>query len=269
MRRSARILLATCLVASLLGIAAPARGGVVYTLSVIEGGSGGGSVTSSPAGIDCGSTCSWDFLSGTVVTLTAAARADSRLTGWTGGGCSGTGTCQVTMNAPITVGAEFTLSYRPDAWIKLCGAGDRCAHPRRHHYRGEDVFNTTGARQTVSAGVEEANDIRFWIKLENDGALGDRFFVQGCSGNSSFVIRAVLVGAHTGPSNATHITKAFKHGTAHFDFPPSTTTLNVVLTLDMIAATSVEGVSYTCRITVSSKADPTVKDTVKAKMTTV
>jgi hypothetical protein len=269
MRRSARILPALCLFASLLGIS-PARAGVVTDqLSVMKSGRGDGSVTSSPVGIDCGSTCSAFFQSGSVVTLTATADADSTFTGWSGGGCSGTGTCQVTMGGAITVGAEFTLSYRPDGWIKLCGAGDRCAHPRRHHYRGNDIYNTTGAHQTVAAGVEEGNDIRFWIKLENDGALGDRFFVQGCSGNSSFVIRAALVGAYTGPAYATHITKGFKKGTAWFDFPPSTTTHSVVLTLDMLAATSVEGVSYTCRVTVSSQADPTVTDTVKATMTTV
>ena len=38
-----------------------------------QGGTGGGTVTSAPAGIDCGSTCSATFPAGTMVTLTATA----------------------------------------------------------------------------------------------------------------------------------------------------------------------------------------------------
>jgi hypothetical protein len=44
-----------------------------FTLSVTRTGAGGGSVTSSPAGITCGSDCSEAFASGTSVTLTAIA----------------------------------------------------------------------------------------------------------------------------------------------------------------------------------------------------
>jgi hypothetical protein len=40
-------------------------------LTVIKRGTGGGTVTSSPAGIDCGATCSGNFASGSLVTLTA------------------------------------------------------------------------------------------------------------------------------------------------------------------------------------------------------
>jgi hypothetical protein len=43
------------------------------------------------------------------VTLTASATAGSAFTGWSGGGCSGTGTCVVTMNAPVAVTATFDL----------------------------------------------------------------------------------------------------------------------------------------------------------------
>jgi hypothetical protein len=43
------------------------------------------------------------------VTLTAAAAGGSTFTGWSGP-CSGTGACQVTVNAATTVTAAFTLS---------------------------------------------------------------------------------------------------------------------------------------------------------------
>ena len=45
---------------------------------------------------------------GTVRTLTATAAAGSSFAGWTGGGCSGTGTCTVT--APASVTATFNTN---------------------------------------------------------------------------------------------------------------------------------------------------------------
>src|SRR5580700_12217896 len=50
--------------------------------------SGGGTITSNPAGINCGQTCTASFNSGTQVTLTATAPANSNFTSW-GGACSG------------------------------------------------------------------------------------------------------------------------------------------------------------------------------------
>ena len=41
-----------------------------YTLTVAKAGTGSGTVTSSPAGINCGADCSEPYNSGTVVTLT-------------------------------------------------------------------------------------------------------------------------------------------------------------------------------------------------------
>jgi len=78
-----------------------------YTLSVSQAGSGSGTVTSSPAGIDCGPTCSHDYASGTQVTLTAVAASGSTFTGWSGAGCSGTDSCQVTMNEATAVTATL------------------------------------------------------------------------------------------------------------------------------------------------------------------
>jgi hypothetical protein len=78
-----------------------------FPLTVNKTGAGSGTVTSSPAGINCGSTCTANYTSGTVVTLTASAAAGSTFSGWIGGGCSGTGTCSVPMNAATTVTASF------------------------------------------------------------------------------------------------------------------------------------------------------------------
>lgn len=76
-----------------------------YALSVATSGTGTGTV--SGTGISCGSTCSGSYPSGTVLTLTATPSTGSTFAGWSGGGCSGTGTCTVTMNAATTVTATF------------------------------------------------------------------------------------------------------------------------------------------------------------------
>jgi uncharacterized protein (DUF2345 family) len=79
---------------------------VNQTLSVTKNGSGSGTVTSSPAGINCGTTCSASFTKGTVVTLTPTPDANATFTGWSGA-CSGTGTCSVTMDATKSATATF------------------------------------------------------------------------------------------------------------------------------------------------------------------
>jgi hypothetical protein len=81
-----------------------------YNLSVTKSGTGSGNVTSNPAGINCGSECNKQYAKGTSVTLTAAPDQGSTFTGWSGGGCSGTGTCTVPMNGDTTVNATFNTS---------------------------------------------------------------------------------------------------------------------------------------------------------------
>src|ERR1041385_3150966 len=70
------------------------------TLTVVLGGNAMGTVTSSPAGIDCGTTCMKQFPLGTAITLTPATASGSIFVGWSGA-CSGTGSCTVTLDASI------------------------------------------------------------------------------------------------------------------------------------------------------------------------
>lgn len=81
----------------------------VVTLSVAKSGTGFGTITSAPAGISCGSTCSARYVSGQTVTLTASAASGSKFTGWSGA-CTGTSTCTITMNAATSVTANFASS---------------------------------------------------------------------------------------------------------------------------------------------------------------
>jgi hypothetical protein len=76
------------------------------TLTVTRVGDGAGTVTSSPAGISCGATCSHAYTYGSSVTLTAQAAAGSSFAGWSGA-CSGTAGCSVSLKAAQSVGATF------------------------------------------------------------------------------------------------------------------------------------------------------------------
>ncbi len=69
-------------------------------------GGGFGTVTSEPAGIDCGEDCTEAFLPGSTITLTATAHAGGTFAGWSGD-CTGLGTCVLPMDGERTVNAWF------------------------------------------------------------------------------------------------------------------------------------------------------------------
>ncbi|HEX5374916.1 MAG TPA: hypothetical protein VFW48_02050 [Solirubrobacterales bacterium] len=81
-----------------------------FSLTVTKNGDGDGTVKSSPSGINCGPTCSStvaSFYGGEVVELTATPAKGLIFEGWAGGGCSGTGACQVTMGSAKSIEAIF------------------------------------------------------------------------------------------------------------------------------------------------------------------
>lgn len=108
---------------------APQTGFAVFTeptLTVARSGAGTGAVSSEPVGIDCGTTCESGFAAGEEVTLTATADAGSEFIGWSGGGCSGTAPCVVTLNADTNVTAKFgvaSASEEPGGGGKGSGRG--------------------------------------------------------------------------------------------------------------------------------------------------
>ena len=88
-----------------------------FNLSVNKNGSG--TVTSSPAGISCGGTCSASFTSGQSVTLTAIPASGYIFVVW-GGVCVGTtATCTVIMNADTSATATFSATEpgKPSPWL--------------------------------------------------------------------------------------------------------------------------------------------------------
>jgi len=83
-------------------------------LTVQTAGTGTGTVTSFPSGIDCGETCYQQYAQDGHVTLTPVPAPGSVFSGWSGGGCFGfSPTCEVTMSLAQTVTATFDLISPP------------------------------------------------------------------------------------------------------------------------------------------------------------
>jgi VCBS repeat protein/List-Bact-rpt repeat protein/FG-GAP repeat protein len=78
-----------------------------FALSLSTNGNGSGTVKFSPGGL-CGRSCSKNFASGTTVVLTAIPDFGSSLSGWSGGGCAGTGACSLTLTSDQAVAATFS-----------------------------------------------------------------------------------------------------------------------------------------------------------------
>jgi DNA-binding beta-propeller fold protein YncE len=104
---------------------------IAHTLAILLAGNGGGAVSSSPVGIDCGTTCAMSYAIGTAVKLTASANAGSNFSGWSGP-CAGSSSCDVVANEDQFVTATFTSPApvpgvvgmtQADATTAITGAG--------------------------------------------------------------------------------------------------------------------------------------------------
>ena len=121
-------------------------------LTLLSGGSGAGTVTSAPAGINCSlnsgftsGTCSNSFAFNTVVTLTAAAPSGNSFGGWSGA-CTGTAlTCQVTMSQARQVTATF---IGPPQQLNINPSGNGS---------GVVTSSPTGINCTITLGVRSGS----------------------------------------------------------------------------------------------------------------
>jgi DNA-binding beta-propeller fold protein YncE len=119
-----------------LAIGSPTAAGQ-YQLCASTFGAGSGSITG--PSISCPGTCTHTFASGTPVTLTATPATGATFAGWQGA-CSGTGSCQVTMDSIKSIGATFDVPVSatspPVASTgvpKSTVTSKRCKRRHRHH----------------------------------------------------------------------------------------------------------------------------------------
>jgi len=94
-------------------------------MTVFKTGSGGGDVTSTDGGVDCGEYCRKTYPTGSTVALRAMAHSGSVFAGWRSG-CSGVGACSLELYHDQDVVAEFVLANEPGVLVSevdLGGAG--------------------------------------------------------------------------------------------------------------------------------------------------
>ncbi|HSB68895.1 MAG TPA: LamG-like jellyroll fold domain-containing protein, partial [Candidatus Methylomirabilis sp.] len=136
-----------------------------YTVTVTPAGTGVGTVTSNLGGIACGSTCtSTPLASGTSVTLTASTVSGSTFAGWSGEGCTGTGTCTVSMTQARVVTATFqdatppTITHAPVASkaVNLAIAVTATITDNFGVQTATLFYRTTGAGDYISAAMTAA-----------------------------------------------------------------------------------------------------------------
>ena len=174
----------------------------LFTVNVEKQGNGSGTVTSSPAGIDCGGTCSGQFQQGVTVSLNAAAAPGSAFAGWSGA-CSGTGPCSVTNNATVT--ARFVVAVATNQLSVVKGGNGS----------GTVTSNPSG----ISCGAVCSSQFPTGssVVLEAAPASGSTFTWSGagCSGSGACVV--VMIGDQT-------VTATF---TATAPPPPMTLTVTI------------------------------------------
>lgn len=159
-----------------------------YQLTVTAPKAGTGTVTSSPAGINCPSTCSASFPQGTMVTLTATPATNYYFGGWSGS-CSGT-TCSLTISATASVSAAFNAGDGLTVALAGTGTGTVTSSPA-----GINCSAATPSTCTASFAPNTQ------VTLSEAPGTGDTF--AGWSGACSGLVSCMFTLTTTGSVTAT------------------------------------------------------------------
>jgi hypothetical protein len=184
-----------------------------FTLTLTKSGTGTGTVTSAPAGINCGATCVGSYTSGTTVTLTANPGANAVFAGWSGGACSGTGTCATVLTSSTAITAVFALSTDPSFTLTVSidgsaagtvpssPAGINCGSSCSGSYRkGTPVLLTANAAggavfkmwRGVCAGTAPTCIVTM-DAAKSATAVFSQTFTDGTGPNSTITAQSVVV----------------------------------------------------------------------------
>lgn len=176
-RNNLSLLALSCLFILLLPLT-----GRAYTLTVITAGAGGGSVNSDPVGINCSSGspagCSSDnFADLSNVNLAATTDWKSLFVGWSLP-CSGSDSCQVTLNGPTTITATFALNFEATfiggSLVEYASLADAYAQAKANSYLAAHVYTFP-----ENLLLDRAVDVTFY---GGRGLPGDNYYLT----NSGF-----------------------------------------------------------------------------------
>jgi hypothetical protein len=222
------------------------RAGVVFaypapaTLNVTRSGPGNGTVTSNPAGINCGSDCTQPYASGTSVTLTATPAAGSVFGGWSGGGCSGTGSCTTIVSGSSTITATFNVTGLGVTFTSpASGATVRGSTTVTLSATGGSGFTYRVAVDGVTAYTGGAPSFTWDTRPVGDGAHTLTGVVTDSLGRTASTSRTVTVANTSSPGSFT----------ASFSAPAEGATVRTTLSIGM-ATSAPWGQSKTFTLTV-------------------
>jgi len=154
-----------------------------FQLTLTPEGTGTGTVTSEPAGINCGATCSHSFSAGEEVTLSAEAAVGSEFSGWSGCDSEPEGKCKVTMSAAREVKASFGEEEGPPSGPPLtldveAGEGTVVSNPAGLECTGAAPKSCTtesiaeGEEVTLTASPAPGYALLSWKHCDSGGVNG-------------------------------------------------------------------------------------------------
>jgi len=180
------------------------------TITVQRKGTGSGTVTSSPAGIDCGADCSETYLYNTDLTLTATPAPGSQFLEWQGGGCKGqSGPCAPAVTRSQLIRAVFIAVGTRTLTVAKAGTG-----------QGVITSKPAGIEcgSTCQAELDAATKVTLHATA-SPGSTFAGFTGEGCSGtgackvtmNEARNVSASFAAASTpSPYHPRHCRKGFK-----------------------------------------------------------
>jgi hypothetical protein len=165
---------------------------VMVPIQVNVVGTGSGTVTSDPAGLDCTDSCFSEFKFGDEVYLTATPDVGSSFTGWEGS-CTGDGVCGGHLLTPKAVAAVFTLNTYT---VTVAKAGD-----------GAGSVVSTPAGIDCGSDCSEVYDYGTSVELSYTAAAGSIF--NGWSGACTGMAACIVDVTETQAVTATFLNNIF------------------------------------------------------------
>lgn len=210
----------------------------VFKLTVTKTGNGSGTITTAGGGISCGTTCSATYLSGTVVNVGETPDPNSLFAGWSGA-CTGTVGCAVTMNADMTVTANFVLGEKLS--VALAGSGSGSVTSK------DGGINCANSGGNCSSLYVPGTPVSLTAAPAGSSVFGG--WSGGCTGTDPTVCGVTMNSVQT-------VTATFNPPPPDFTLAPASTTFTTqtgVQVTDALTLTGQNGfsgsVTLTCAVT--------------------
>jgi len=150
-----------------------------YTLTLTTNGTGAGTVSSDPAGINCVLTCSYTFPSGSIVTIDANPDPGSSFSGWGGdaSSCGSIPVCGIALLSNSIASATFSCMV-PDAPGSISGNASVCIGSS-HTYSVLDIPFATSYTWTLPSGATGNSTTNSITVNYGTSAISDNITVKG------------------------------------------------------------------------------------------